>query len=340
MIDIFTPSKAAIIYNTAKKSIQQLKAELGCDYIINGGFFNTSFKPTGWLVQNGKVISSDEYHDWGLAIEDGLPVMQTDRGGDYLSLVPLLKGGKTLERSLTPDVARRAERTAIGWTADGRLILAVTDPMVREALQNYMLAWGAVDALMCDGGGSAQGIFPDDTVLTGRKVATLIAVWKKGVDMASWDIIVNYAKTQVGTKENPKGSNKTKYGEWYGNNGQPWCMDFVQYCFAQMNQTLPYKTASCSALLAWYRQYAPEKVFDFPLPGDIVIYNFGHCGIVTDVGATTIKAVEGNTRSTIIGNQAEGDGVYERTREKNKVTAYIRPYKGDGKVNVTLLETR
>ena len=39
------------------------------------------------------------------------------------------------------------------------------------------------------------------------------------------------AITQLGTVESPSGSNKQKYGSWYGMNGQPWCAIFVTWCF-------------------------------------------------------------------------------------------------------------
>lgn len=345
MIDIISPSKAAIIYNTQKKSIETLYKELGCSHIINAGFFNMStFKPLMWLVLNGKVISSDQYNDWGLAIESGLPVMSTDRGGDFVSLIPILRGGEKVNRNLTPDVARKAERSAIGWTKDGKLILAVTDAVVRETLQNYMVSYGAVDALMCDGGGSAQGIFPSGKVLTGRKVPTLIAVWtaeqKKEADpivaKAPQQKVIELARSQIGVTENPKNSNKQKYGQWYGANGAKWCVIFVDWVFNFAGEPLPYKTASCGALHAWYQANRTEQLHSTPEAGDIVLYDWGHCGIVTEVGKTTIKAVEGNTSATIVGSQDNGGGVYERTRDRSKVTVYIRPYKEEKTVTVVL----
>lgn len=344
MIDIISLSKAAIIYNTQRKSIEQLYKELGCSHIINAGFFNMkTFAPLMWLVLNGQVISKDEYNDWGLAIESGLPVMSTDRGGDFVSLIPLLKNGQKLNRTLTPDVARKAERSAIGWTKDGKIILAVTDAVVRETLQNYMISYGAVDALMCDGGGSAQGIFPTGKVVTGRRVPTLIAVWTKETEpkavntMTDQQKVIDLAKSQVGVKENPKNSNRQKYGEWYGVNGVKWCVQFVEWVFAHAGQTLPYKTASCKSLYDWYKANAPQQIFSTPKAGDIVYYNWGHLGIVTEVTSNTyIKSVEGNTSSSAIGSQDNGDGVYERSRLRSKVVAYIRPYKEDEKVTVTL----
>ena len=134
------------------------------------------------------------------------------------------------------------------------------------------------------------------------------------------------AVKDIGYTESPANSNKTKYGEWYGMNGQPWCMMAVQYWYDAAGDPLPYKTASCSALLNWYQKNAPDKIVTEPAPNDIIIYNFGHTGIFESDNGNTITAIEGNTSSTDAGSQDNGGGVYRRTRSKSKVTAYIRPF--------------
>lgn len=137
--------------------------------------------------------------------------------------------------------------------------------------------------------------------------------------------ILETAKSQIGTTESPADSNRTKYGKWYGMDGQPWCMMFVQWCFAQAGQALPYRTASCSDLLNWYRRNQPDKVVFRAKPGDIVIYNFGHTGIVESVEADTITAIEGNTSPGESGSQDNGGGVFRRRRRLSLVKAFIRP---------------
>ena len=103
-------------------------------------------------------------------------------------------------------------------------------------------------------------------------------------------------------------------------------MIFMQWCFAQAGYKLPHKTASCSDMLSWYRKYQPERVVSVPKPRDIIIYNFGHTGIVESVSASTITAIEGNTSSGDTGSQSNGGGVFRRVRSKTLVTAYIRPF--------------
>ncbi len=134
------------------------------------------------------------------------------------------------------------------------------------------------------------------------------------------------AAGEIGVVESPSGSNRTRYGEWYGLDGQPWCMMFVQWCFDQAGYTLPHRSASCSELLSWYKMYQPERVTAQPKPRDIVIYNFGHTGIVEKVNAATITAIEGNTSPNSAGSQDNGGGVYRRERSKSLVRAYIRPF--------------
>ena len=142
--------------------------------------------------------------------------------------------------------------------------------------------------------------------------------------------ILDIASAQVGYTESPPGSNKTQYGAWYGMDGQPWCMMFVQWCFAKAGEPLPYKTASCSALERWYRAKRPLAVHSLPEPGDIVIYDFGHTGIVETVLGEAITAIEGNTSPDKTGSQNNGGGVYRRLRGRHLASCFIRPdYKGD-----------
>ena len=180
MVDIFDCAKAQIYHNTGKLTPAQIKAKTGCTHIINGYLFNGKFQPVGWTVIDGKVISRDKYQDWGVAIgNDGKPQMLTDRGGSFLSGVPILKAGAKLYRGLTADVARPAARTAVGWMPNGKVCLwCDKTSLTRGQLQNKLLGLGVSDALMLDGGGSTQGIFPQGTVASTRKVPTLLLLWQ------------------------------------------------------------------------------------------------------------------------------------------------------------------
>lgn len=137
---------------------------------------------------------------------------------------------------------------------------------------------------------------------------------------------LDIAKKYINYTEYPPNSNQTLFGAWYGMNGVPWCMEFVQFCFAQADHALPYKTASCSALLDWYKAYKPNLIKVMPMPNDIVIYRFGHTGIVESGNSQAVTAIEGNTSPGVTGSQDNGGGVYRRTRTADTVAGYIRAF--------------
>jgi len=139
---------------------------------------------------------------------------------------------------------------------------------------------------------------------------------------------LDIAKGEIGVKESPSGSNHVKYNTWYYDaevygSSYPWCVVFVQWCYAKAGYSLPYKTASTSQLLNWYRANYPKKVVTAPKPGDIAIFNFGHVGIFQSAGTQTVTCIEGNTSLTSDDN---GGCVMRRTRSMSVVTAFIRPF--------------
>lgn len=153
--------------------------------------------------------------------------------------------------------------------------------------------------------------------------------------MSIADNIIQTARREIGITEYPTNSNNVKYNTWYyghavSGSAYPWCMVFVQYVYDKSGYTLPYKTASCSLLLNWYKCHKPDRIVKTPVPGCIAIYNFGHTGIVVkDNGNGTITAIEGNTSASSSGSQSNGGGVFEKVRSKTTVTAYIKPFTED-----------
>ena len=110
---------------TLRLTPAQVKARTGCTHVINGWVFSTGLKLCDDCIVNGQVLSKSKYNDWGLGCgASGGPLMTTDRALSWFtSAAPILKGRKKLKRNLTPDVARPAKRTAVGWLADGRVLL-------------------------------------------------------------------------------------------------------------------------------------------------------------------------------------------------------------------------
>ena len=147
--------------------------------------------------------------------------------------------------------------------------------------------------------------------------------------MASCKDVLELARGEIGYCESPAGSNKTKYGIWFGLNGQPWCMMFLQWLFHQADAAalLPVKTASCGTMMR-AAQAAGLWVTGGYRPGDLVIYDFpggaatDHCGIVETAEAETLTAIEGNTAE---GNDANGGMVMRRSRALRLVAGAVRP---------------
>ena len=145
--------------------------------------------------------------------------------------------------------------------------------------------------------------------------------------MRTRDDVLKIAAWQLGVLENPAGSNRQKYGEAYGMNGQPWCVMFVWWVFREAGFNLR-KTASCTDLSNAYKA-AGQWVTSGYKPGDIVMFDFTgkrskteHCGIVEKVNGNTLTSIEGNTGTA---SNANGGAVMRRTRDVRFVTGACRP---------------
>lgn len=153
--------------------------------------------------------------------------------------------------------------------------------------------------------------------------------------MATAEKVLAAARGELGVKESPAASNTVKYNTWYYNQevsgpAYPWCMVFVQWCFAQAAASglLPVRTASCGELMR-AAQRAGLWVTGGYRPGDVVIYDFpggastDHCGIVEEARADGIIAIEGNTSDR--GSQSNGGMVCRKTRLKSQIVGALRP---------------
>lgn len=89
-------------------------------------FFNVHFKPVDRCVINGKEISTSRYNDYGFCVSDNKPEFCTYLKGEdknFISGIPIIVGDKFVYRNLTPDVARPAQRTAVGWTHENKIVV-------------------------------------------------------------------------------------------------------------------------------------------------------------------------------------------------------------------------
>jgi len=147
------------------------------------------------------------------------------------------------------------------------------------------------------------------------------------------------AEQEIGNTEVPV--NKTKYGKWYGMDGNPWCAMFVSWVYAQAGEIKKIAAssakgfASCDAGLKWFAKKGLLVPIGDAKPGDIAFFQFDddaqpdHVGIVikNNKRLKRLVCIEGNTSADAKGSQSNGDGVYEKKRPYSLVMAVARPIK-------------
>lgn len=113
--------------------------------------------------------------------------------------------------------------------------------------------------------------------------------------------LLNIARAELGTEE--RGDNLTKYGEWYGLNGNPWCAMFISW--------VAWKGKALSIIPK--HAYTPAGADYFkglgrwgntPHVGDIVYFDTAGLGRISHVGIVekvfddgSFYSIEGNTNA-------------------------------------------
>ena len=147
--------------------------------------------------------------------------------------------------------------------------------------------------------------------------------------MTEIDRLVYAAEAQIGTAEDPPGSNNIKYNTAYyshavSGDAYPWCMVFVWWVFRDADLSELFygggKTASCTALMHWAQQQGRWVTGDYRR-GDVLLYQLDgdaymdHAGICVEVRDGRVVAVEGNT----------GDEVRRVERKTDSIGGAYRP---------------
>lgn len=144
--------------------------------------------------------------------------------------------------------------------------------------------------------------------------------------------IIEIATAEIGTKESPRNSNKTKYGDWFGLQNLPWCGIFVSWCYAMAGKPLGNigflkGFAGCQTAVAHFKR--KDKIVTTPKEGDIVFFDwnrdgrFDHVGIyVNHLDSNHFETIEGNTS---LGNQSNGGQVMSRVRTYGNGVLFVRP---------------
>lgn len=146
-------------------------------------------------------------------------------------------------------------------------------------------------------------------------------------------LILQKATAELGYKENPPNSNKTKYGEWYGWNGFAWCAMFVSWVYDQAQCPLGKIDdmkgfRSCRSGYSFWKRN--KQLTRDPQPGDIVLYDWNGDGNADHTGifekwitqGKTFYAIEGNTS---VGNDSNGGAVMRRQRNVQSVQGFACP---------------
>ncbi len=157
--------------------------------------------------------------------------------------------------------------------------------------------------------------------------------------MLRYDILAK-ASEYIGLKEIPDNNiifNTHYYGREVNSPSYAWCCAFVWDIFRMCNASKYFyggnKMNGCTTLLNFYKNNYPHWVhtdINRMKSGDLVFYQFDadyyadHIGIFdSKISDTRFYAVEGNTTSGVIGDQANGYGVYRRNRPMSCVMAFV-----------------
>ena len=170
-----------------QKTVVQIKAETGADYIINGGLFDMSYKdrPLLWLRANGKTLSTDKYGYWCYGWNDNdIKVIHSNEITNYRNAIcctTMIKDGFKTRMMYESAQGSVRGRSAIGLT-DNSLVLycskdGTSEARSPESLQNYMSSLGCKSAIMLDSGGSCSGDFDGMKITTSRKCHNYILVY-------------------------------------------------------------------------------------------------------------------------------------------------------------------
>lgn len=149
--------------------------------------------------------------------------------------------------------------------------------------------------------------------------------------MTNGEKVIAKAEHEIGYCETPAGTNKTKYGAWFGFDGVAWCGMFVSWAyfnagFALGNVGFKKGFAGCGTAYDHYR--TTGQLTHDPQPGDIILFDwnndgrYDHTGIfVKDLGNGMFESIEGNTSST---NQSNG-GQVQRRQRPYKHQVFVHP---------------
>jgi len=184
-----------------------------------------------------------------------------------------------------------------------------------------------------------RGVHEGEMAMDARAQSLLVQAWEQfggkepkpdpSPDLRS--LALAQAVTQIGVKESPKFSNRTKYTDWYGMVG-PWCAMFTTWSYEQAGNSPSFRRGETYAYVPYIvsdgRSYRNGlAVTKDPIPGDLVCFDWQRDGVFDHVGLfekwttgrSQFSSVEGNTSSDAHGDQSNGGEVCRKTRNLSGV---------------------
>ena len=184
-IPLSSISRLAVVVTSCRKTLSQVKAEMGADYILNGGMWNSDGTPCRGLKVDGKLLSATPYGDLaGYGWDTPMDIRQTTDWtscGTYICTSPLIVEGKRLAKLPYDSAQGEARpRSAMGIVGSSLLLYCTNSSMTPEQLCEELEDRGCSSAMMLDSGGSSQCNFNGQIIQAERKVHNWICVWVKG----------------------------------------------------------------------------------------------------------------------------------------------------------------
>ena len=344
-----------IYINRPLKTIAEIKAATGADYILNGTLYNLATGAVNChLKVDGEVVAKPDYTVDGYGWNEGADIAMMalpSPAENYIACTPLIVGGQKKDK-LIYDAGQGGQRgrSAIGIKGDRLALYCSKDgtsaARTPEALRDDLFAAGWDSAVMLDGGLSSQCNFNGITVPGGRDVQHLVLVYlkqdpKEESDMTEKEIrnrVVAKAQSYLGCKESD-GSHQKIIDLYNGHKPlarnyavkytDEWCATFVSAIGIALGYTDIMPTeCSCAKMIELYKARGRwmESDAHVPSPGDLVMYDWQDSGSGDNTGhpdhVGIVVSLNGTSMTVIEGNK--GEAVAYRSLNVNG--KYIRGY--------------
>jgi hypothetical protein len=155
---------------------------------------------------------------------------------------------------------------------------------------------------------------------------------KRAEEAHLWSLAYDAAVSCVGDREEPPGSHRCDFSDWYGVLA-PWGVMFISWCFAQAGSTAfePGRRYSYVPHLVGDAQRAANhlSITRTPLTGDLAVFDLDGDGVPDHVGMFDRWLDDGETRfQTVEGNvslsgETNGGRVLQRERHRPQTFAFI-----------------